>query len=67
MNQEDIKKLASSREKWKAFALSLWGHMTVCDEQEKCVKKKTDPKCPCDYYTELTEQEIEDAWWFAIR
>ncbi len=67
MNDKDIQKLVSSLEKWKAFALSMWGTMTVCNAQEKCIKKDTDPKCPCDYYNELTKQEEEDAWWFAIR
>ena len=40
-------------EQWKAFALSLWGMMDLCDKDEECIKKSADPMCPCDYYKKL--------------
>ena len=40
-------------EQWRSFALSMWGEMELCNEEEKCIKKKKDSKCPCDYYKQL--------------
>lgn len=45
--------LSEKLEQWKSFALRMWGDMELCNEEEKCIKKKKDPKCPCDYYKEL--------------
>ena len=45
--------LVKERDEWKAFALSLWGIMDLCDKDEECIKKSADSMCPCDYYKKL--------------
>lgn len=45
--------LVKERDEWKAFALSLWGIMDLCDKDEKCTKQLSEQVCPCDYYKKL--------------
>ena len=45
--------LIQELDEWKAFALSLWGIMDLCNKDEECVKQLSEQMCPCDYYKKL--------------